>query len=353
VLMDVARSPEVNPAQLVTYIRDRAGLLAARGEGVYTFPHRTFQEYLAACHLTDEDFPYQVADLLRADPQRWREAALLAGAKAARGSASAAWNLADALCYREPPVEDCVSFRRAQDLEVDGCDCWGALLAAQVLLENEGPRLVQASERNAPKLERIRRWLLAIVTNGWLPPVDRIRAGEALAVLGDDRDFGELVTIPAGPFLMGSSGADEQARDKEKPQHELILPDYQIGKYPVTNAEYARFVEAGGYKEKSWWTEAGWMEKEKPRLANAPWTEPRLWHNSRFNRSNQPVVGVSWYECMAYCLWLSEVWRVEGKIAADEMVRLPTEAEWEKATRGGLPLPGGGTRGRANLPLGQ
>jgi formylglycine-generating enzyme required for sulfatase activity len=305
VLMGVTGNPQVNPAQLVTYIRDRAGLLAARGEGVYTFPHRTFQEYLAACYLTDDDFPYQVADLLRTDPQRWREAALLAGAKAARGSASAAWNLADALCYREPPVvEDCVSFHRAQDLEIDGGDGWGALLAAQVLVENEGARLAQVSERNTPKLERIRRWLLAIIANGWLPPADRVQAGEALAVLGDERDFGELVNVPGGAFLMG----DDRDSDAS-PQHELILSGFKIGRYPVTNNQYRRFVEATG---------RAWPSGE--------WQLPK--------KANCPVVAVGWHDALAYCAWLTEIWRDEGKIAADEEVRLPTEAQWEKAARG-------------------
>ena len=304
-LMHVARNPDIKPARLVEYIRDRAGLLAARGEGVYTFPHRTFQEYLAACHLTDYGFPDDLADLLRDDPQRWREAVLLAGAKAARGTSSAAWDLADTLCYRDPPVE--------QDaiLSYSEADCWGALLAAQTLLENERGRLVveTVSERNAPKRERIRRWLLAIVTRGWLPPVDRVLAGEALAVLGDDRDFDELVKVPAGPFLMGSTDADEMAVDREKPQHEVMLPVFKIGKYPVTNTQYLRFVAATG---RDWRSDEG----RQPERANCPATY------------------VSWHDARAYCAWLTETWRVKGKIAENEVVRLPTEAEWEKAARG-------------------
>jgi len=294
-LMNVTRNPNVNPARLVEYIRDRAGLLAARGEGVYTFPHRTFQEYLAACYLTDYGFPEELADLLRADPQRWREAALLAGAKAARGTSSAAWNLAEALCYHGPPLE-CD--------EAEEADCWGALLAAQTLLENEGERLDQISERNEPKLERVRRWLLAVVTRGWLPPVDRALAGGALAALGDDRDFSELVTVPAGPFLMG----DDQDRDAS-PQHEVTLPAFKIGRYPVTNGQYLRFVEATG---REWPSDDG----------------------RRPERANHPAVRVSWHDARAYCAWLTEAWRAEDRIATDKVVRLPTETEWEKAARG-------------------
>jgi formylglycine-generating enzyme required for sulfatase activity len=306
-LMGVSDNPEVNPTRLVEYIRDRAGLLAARGEGVYTFPHRTFQEYLAACYLTDYGYPDELADLVRADPQRWREATLLAGAKAARGTASAAWNLAEALCFHDPPPvgQDVI----LSDAEAD---CWGALLAAQTLLENEGARLGQVPERNAPKLERVRRWLLAIVTRGWLPPADRALAGNALAVLGDERNFGELVTVPAGPFLMGDD-EDERAR----PQHEVRLAAFKIGVYPVTNAQYLRFVEATG---RAWRSDEG----------------------RRPERANHPAISVSWHDARAYCAWLTEVWRTEGKVAADEVVRLPSEAEWEKAARGGLPSPSEG-----------
>ncbi len=298
-LMNVTRNPDAKPARLIEYIRDRAGLLAARGEDVYTFPHRTFQEYLAACHLTDHGFPDDLADLLRADPNRWREVTLLAGAKASRGTTAAAWILAEALCYK--PLSRA---RLAPEP-----DCWGTLLAAQTLIENEGARLALVSERNAPKRERIRQWLLAIVTRGWLPLVDRALAGEALSVLGDDCDFDELVTIPAGPFLMGSSDADGLTQDWEKPQHELTLPEFKIGKYPVTNTQYLRFVQTTGQE----WESNDGMCPE---------------------RANYPAAYVSWQDARAYCEWLTRVWQDEGKLAANERVRLPTEAEWEKAARG-------------------
>ena len=142
----------------------------------------------------------------------------------------------------------------------------------------------------------------------------RIAAGEVLGYLGDPR-LGELVNIPAGEFLMG----DDQD-DRAKPQHELFLTDYQIGKYPVTNAEFKEFVKAGGYTQKRWWTKAGWIAKERD-----DWIRPRDWDDAHFNKPNHPVVSVSWYECLAYCRWRS--------IVTGKPYRLPSEAEWEKAAR--------------------
>jgi iron(II)-dependent oxidoreductase len=121
-----------------------------------------------------------------------------------------------------------------------------------------------------------------------------------------------MVYVEAGPFLMGSADDDPDADDDEKPQHEVELPGYYIGRYPVTNEEYAEFIAAGGYETRDYWTEAGWARKERD-----GWTEPRYWDDENRNQPRQPVVSVSWYEAVAYCRWRG--------------LRLPTEAEWEKA----------------------
>jgi len=131
----------------------------------------------------------------------------------------------------------------------------------------------------------------------------------------------EFVEVPAGPFLMGSSDADDLADDDEKPQHELELPTYWIGKTEVTNAQFRPFVEGDGYSNAEYWTEAGWQWREQENI-----TSPGLWDDATWNGDQQPVVDISWYESVAYARWLS------AQTGRD--YRLPTEAEWEKAARG-------------------
>jgi len=252
-LVTLANNPDVKPARVIEYVRDRAGLLAARGVGVYAFPHRTFQEYLAACYLTGPDYPDELAALVLADGERWREVALLAGAKAARGATAAAWNLAEALCCH--PVAPRATPARYL----------AALLAAQTLIENGA--LAQVSERNRPKAECIRGWLRAIAEQGALAPVDRAAAGDALAIMGDDRSGVRLrpdglpdiawCEVPAGEFIMGSE--DDKLvtyGGKETPQHRLKLDDYRISKYPVTVAQFSAFLHDGGYKIARYWRQA-------------------------------------------------------------------------------------------------
>jgi len=143
----------------------------------------------------------------------------------------------------------------------------------------------------------------------------------------------QLVTVPAGPFLMGTTPEEVEELlaeykdwkrewfEREMPQHSVDLPDYAMSRYPVTNAEFGRFIEDDGYQARDHWTEAGWQMKEKEN-----WTQPRYWDDEKYNVSAQPVVGVSWYEAVAYCRWLAA--------KTGKPYRLPTESEWEKVARG-------------------
>jgi formylglycine-generating enzyme required for sulfatase activity len=147
-----------------------------------------------------------------------------------------------------------------------------------------------------------------------------------------------MIRIPIGPFLMGISDAQiallaqtideaKKWRDKgrfgrEQPQHTVNLPDYYIGKYPVTVGEYRAFLEASGYLKPQYWPTAGWVWRKGSGVVQPDlWDEPKWTSDARL-----PVVGVSWYEAFAYCQWLCQ--------ATGHTYRLPTEAEWEKAARG-------------------
>jgi formylglycine-generating enzyme required for sulfatase activity len=148
----------------------------------------------------------------------------------------------------------------------------------------------------------------------------------------------EMVWIPAGPFLMGTgegqidflASQSEQGLEwkekgrfgREQPQHTVTLGDYWIGRYPVTVGQFRVFIGAGGYAQRSYWTEAGWAWCQAVGR-----TQPDFWDDAAWAGDGRlPVVGVSWYEAHAYCEWLSE--------ATGREYRLPSEAEWEKAARG-------------------
>lgn len=108
-----------------------------------------------------------------------------------------------------------------------------------------------------------------------------------------------MAGVPASSFVMGDDGG----RPDECPAHRVTLDTFRLAVLPVTNADYAAYLEETGAEP------------------------PRFWSDPLFNGPRQPVVGISWFEAVAYCDWLSEELR--------QRYRLPTEAEWEKAARGG------------------
>jgi formylglycine-generating enzyme required for sulfatase activity len=138
----------------------------------------------------------------------------------------------------------------------------------------------------------------------------------------------QLALIPAGDFLMGSEDSDHD----ERPVHSVYLDAFRIGVEPVTQGEYSRFIQATGYRspaivELPLVVTAGGPERERAfRLSG----EPYMWLDSTppARRLQHPVTLVRYGDTVAYCDWLSE--------ASGRQVRLPTEAEWEKAARGGL-----------------
>ena len=147
------------------------------------------------------------------------------------------------------------------------------------------------------------------------------------------------VLVPAGSFIMGSTEAeveelvrrypDTERRlfEREVPQHTVQLSAYEIGQAPVTNAQFAAFIEATGYRttaEKEGWG-FHWPDKIA-KIEGVDWQHPSGSGSNIDGKADHPVVMVSWYDAIAYCNWLAEV---TGK-----PYRLPTEAGWEKAARG-------------------
>jgi hypothetical protein len=302
--------------QIVEVMKLRAGLLIERAPEVYTFPHRTFQEYLAGAHLSTEPHFAQRASRLMTDGPFWREVALLAVGRLVylNGETAKPLELVAELCPAQPDNMD-VAWRQA----------W---LAGDVLLEM-GLNRVQDSALGRELLDRVRERLVALLGGGHLSPVERAAAGSTLAHLGDPRFRADawylpgeprlgFVEIPAGPFVMGSNYTTPRlGEDFEMPQHEITLPRYYIARYPVTVEQYRAFVHESGYKP----TGEEWL----------------------CGLSNYPVVHVSWYDAIAYCRWVTERLReCEGTPAElanllhqeGWCVTLPSEAEWEKAARG-------------------
>ena len=136
-----------------------------------------------------------------------------------------------------------------------------------------------------------------------------------------DDGYGEYVFVPAGEFEMGDNFEEGDA--DEVPVHTVYLDAYYIGKYKVTNKEYQKLIKDKGYENPDYWAVGGFNEYgEEPRF----WKDPRFKGGGIPGNENYPVVGISWFEAVAYCCWLSAKTGVS--------YRLPTEAEWEKAARG-------------------
>lgn len=125
-----------------------------------------------------------------------------------------------------------------------------------------------------------------------------------------------ICEIAAGEYPIGSAHIGYS-----RPPHTVKLAAFAIGQTTVTNAQFAPFIEAGGYTTEAYWTEMGWRWQQGKQER-----EPAFWNDPAFNQPDQPVVGVSWYEAIAYTRWLSSI--------TGQAWRLPSEVEWEAAARG-------------------
>jgi formylglycine-generating enzyme required for sulfatase activity len=184
----------------------------------------------------------------------------------------------------------------------------------EFVLADAAPRPAEpAAETLPPEVHQLLDELERIET---LPP-RRLAIGDRLAEIGDPRagvglDVRGLpaldwVEIPGGEFIFGEG-------EKRK------LPTFHMARYPITNVQYQAFIDAGGYKGKSWWqfgkgASDWWRDLKRPEPAQSSWPQ-----------ANRPCTNVDWYEAVAFSRWLSAQLGYE--------VRLPSEEEWERAARG-------------------
>ncbi|MBI5933752.1 MAG: SUMF1/EgtB/PvdO family nonheme iron enzyme [Chloroflexi bacterium] len=312
-------SPSNAARQFLQDVREHAAILLERGPGEYGFIHLTFEEYLSAVAiaLKGQGNPETIADILlkHVGEQAWREVTLLTiGFLGVRQQLSkVAGEVVERLANARggAPGESIVL---AGDAVLD---TWPAGVPLQ-----SKDRVVQAL---APSMQ-----------NPDVHPDLRRRAGLLLGRLSwRPPDIDRFMEVAAGSFLYGT-----KKEKSETPER------FWIGKYPITNAQYARFVQAGGYQTRALWSENGWawrtgkydertletvdrdwLDHRPPPRRNAPY----FWHSIELGNPIFPVVGLTWYEAEAYCNWLAK-----NMVAVPEgyTVRLPTGQEWEHAARG-------------------
>jgi formylglycine-generating enzyme required for sulfatase activity len=285
-------------------IRDQSGLLTGWGADQYGFLHLGFQEYLTAREIRSRAVtdPSVLTELVRHYGESWwQEVILLLLAlddpslfvPFMRGLVSqTAFTkfpnlidkcLEDAAELSSQPFVDLLEAAPGKKKEM-----WQRqLLALKVLARIDSDQLKAFQVKLAKHpFKELRHWISEQAN---------LTAQE---VIYADRGGYALVRIPRGSFIMGSPPSEEGRGESEGPQHEVHVPGFYMGRYPVTNEEYSRFL------------------KDNPKIE-----VPKYWADRRFNGLRQPVVGVSWQEAQFYASWAG--------------LRLPSEAEWEYTCRAG------------------
>ncbi|GAA3237994.1 SUMF1/EgtB/PvdO family nonheme iron enzyme [Dactylosporangium siamense] len=365
-----------DPEQLTSQLLRSHGLLAEIAPGRYRFAHRYFQEFLAGHYYANGA---RADDALRvAREPHWREPFRLMAGFAGHEGADIFYVLTlvgDLLDIGRPDAASVASSQLAAEMLTEiGVERLTTLGFGRVLAPDADGRGMEGLWRRAE--DTVARQ----VENERLTLAERFRAASVVAHLGDRRfvtvggdtrpPWKDLVVIPAGPAAMGSRRLDSE-RTLAAGTREVVFPAFGIGRYLVTNSQYARFLEDGGYAEPAYWPgryATGWVGGDPGVLAELGehWLEtvhehhakelrdgeilvddlraeavirigtrlrPFYWGDRRFNQPNQPVVGINYWEASAYCAWATENGHRTGTLPEDAIISVPTEFEWERACR--------------------
>ncbi|NIO87478.1 MAG: SUMF1/EgtB/PvdO family nonheme iron enzyme [Candidatus Aminicenantes bacterium] len=277
-----------------------SGIVVARGNQV-AFWHLTFQDYLAAKALGGKVETEQQKILMHPGllhRPEWREVLLLFGGVLYRqgedkvdGFFSAVLDLGT-----KPPA----GLQPAGGSLADEARCVGLIGA---MLHDLKPFSYELTD---PRYKKMLDNVMAIFDKKKAKRIElkvRLEAADALVQAGDPRIEQDprlwkekMIEIPTGSFLMGAQkedrykpNYDDNAVIRESPAHEVKLSAYKISPFPVTVGQYRRFIEDGGYENESFWKAGGWKQFKEPE----EWDEQVIY-------PTRPVVGVSWYEAMAY-----------------------------------------------------
>lgn len=308
--------------QLLTVIKERAGLLIERSPGQFAFPHRTFQEYLAGVYLaTQRDFADQALAWAKQDGGWWPMVLFAVEHLVyVQSRPLDAIELVSKLCPSTKPPQSAAE--------------WRLLWLAGEVLVSVGRERAEDSEWGEMLSERVRQRLVTLLAEASLSAVERAAAARALSQLGDrregvgtyTRDDGLLLpaiawggTVPAGRYVIG----EEKPEDNDEKRREVIIPaPYQLSRYPVTFAQFACFVQAADFADPRWWE--GMPEQEE---AYGITYQLRQLSEQAFPYANHPRESVNWYQAMAFCRWLND------KLRDGTQINLPHEDQWEVAAR--------------------
>ena len=339
-LFEIGGEENIAIAKLLSFVSEQAGVLISPEARVFQFAHRGFQEYLAASYLfriVEEEFKkpdfednYRIAkQLIEQQPQIWREPCLLLSEVIVqKDRKDRLWDFVFSL------ISDDL---KPKEFSTNSSRWWSIWLASRIMLDHK--MLDGRVNRNRYIIDNLRKWIKELLNSGGSLPIhERVDAAILLGKLGDDRsgvgiknlapDI-EWCSIPGDIYEIGTNETQMQyiqqqpwakgcTFKRETPSKPVLLPNFQISVYPITQAQFLLFInDENGYKSQNWWTEAGWRWMKRNGRDN---------HNDRSENLNKPCVYVSWYEANAFCGWLS------NKMNCN--IGLPSEAQWEVAAKG-------------------